>query len=145
GWAALVDPLLHACVGASLVVYMLVRPGFEDGDLILTTVVVVDLLALVLIAAAAAGSAPAPVKVGLVAAVAMVCLGDGVPAGEAAGLPFLSDAFTPLLWASAAAAVAWAATRDQRDVPDGADAAISPRAAYVRVLLPLVAIVGYPV
>src|SRR4051794_11975172 len=35
GWAAMVDPLLLACVGASLGIYLLVLPGFERGDAIL--------------------------------------------------------------------------------------------------------------
>src|SRR4051794_38286816 len=97
GLPAMVDALLLAGVGASLVIYLLVLPGLERGDAVLTTVVVTARAGLVLIAAAAVGKAPAATRGGLVAAVALACLGDGVAAGSAAGLPFLSDAFTPLL------------------------------------------------
>src|SRR4051794_9891131 len=62
GWAAMVDPLLLSGVVTSLLVYLLVVPGMEHGDLVLTTVVVCDLFAFMLAAAAVAGSATKGVK-----------------------------------------------------------------------------------
>ena len=145
GWAALADPLLLAVMGASLLVYLLIVPGFQHGDALLTIVLCVDVCALMLAAAAAAGAAPAGVKGLVLGVVVTVCLGDGAAAGDAAGLPFLPGWVTPLLWAASAACMAWAAGRDvalQGRPPEPGEP--DALAAYGRTLLPLVAIVGYP-
>jgi diguanylate cyclase (GGDEF)-like protein len=145
GWAAMVDPLLLSGVVTSLLVYLLVLPGMDHGDLVLTTVLVCDLLAFMLAAAAVAGSAAKGVKAWLLGLTMLVSIGDGVVAGSAAGLRFLPDWSTPLLWASAAAALAYAASRERpADLVEEVLVEPSKRSAYVQVLLPLVAIVGYP-
>jgi diguanylate cyclase (GGDEF)-like protein len=145
GWSALVDPLLLAGVGASIVVYQLVLPGFEHGDAILTGALVTDVAAMVLTVAAAAGTASRPVKAWLIIGLAAVCGGDGIAAGSASGASFLSESFTPVLWAIAAACLAVAAGRDREQEASDEVVDISRRAAYVQVLLPLGAIIGYPV
>jgi diguanylate cyclase (GGDEF)-like protein len=145
GPAAMVDQMLLAGVGASLLIYLLVVPGFARGDVLLTAVLTIDVVALVLAAAAAGGTAPTAVKGLLLGVVVTICLGDGAAAGSAAGLHFLPDAATPLLWGLASSCFAWAAGRDLELRPGGEEAEPTRRAAYVQTLLPLGAIVGYPV
>ena len=142
GWAAMVDQLLPAVVVASLFVFGLVLPGLDRGDVVLTGVLVIDLVALVLFVAGAAGAAPAA-KGTLIAAVTLVCIADGAAAGDTASIHLAPVAVTPLLRGLAAAAFGWAATRD---VPSRQVVAKpSDRGVYAQALLPLVAIVGYPV
>jgi diguanylate cyclase (GGDEF)-like protein len=146
GPAAMVDQMLLAGVGASLLIYLLIVPGFDHGDVLLTAVLTIDVVALVLAAAAAGGTAPTVVKGLLLGVVIMICLGDGAAVGSAAGRHFLPDAATPLLWGLASSCFAWAAGRDVK-LRRAPDEAIEPtrRAACVQTLLPLGAIVGYPV
>jgi diguanylate cyclase (GGDEF)-like protein len=144
GWSGMVDPMLLAGVGASIVTYLLVLPGFEHGDTILTGVLVTDLAAVVCVCVAAAGHATVPVKGWLIAAIGAACAGDGIAAGSAAGFHMISDSLTPVLWAVAAGSLAISASRDhaieQTDVVED----VSRRSVYVQVLLPLGAIIGYP-
>ncbi|MCW2967638.1 MAG: diguanylate cyclase [Solirubrobacteraceae bacterium] len=145
GWAAMVDPVLLAGVGASLLIYELVVPGFEHGDLLLTTALVIDVTALVMAAAAAAGTAPVAVKGCLLGVVVTICLGDGVASAGAAGAQFLPGWATPLLWGIASGCFAWAAGSDlDLAGPPDDDAEPNRRAAYGQTMLPLGAIVGYP-
>ena len=145
GWAGMVDPLLLAGVAASLLVYLLVLPGAHQGDLILTGVLVADLVAFVLMAAACAGSAPSGTRGWLVASCGVIAVADGVAVGIAAGIGSLPSTLVPLLWAAAGVAVAYAAAHDTDRAPSRRDGEGSNRDVYVGVLLPLVAIVGYPV
>jgi diguanylate cyclase (GGDEF)-like protein len=146
GWAAMLDPVLLGTVAASLVVYLLVLPGLAHGDLVLTGVLVVDVFAVVFAASAAAGSAPTAVKGAIIAITAIVCIGDGAAAGASAGLPFLPADAVPVLWAIGAGCIAWAAGRD-KVLPSSDDeiSAPSARSTHVQVLLPIGAIVGYPI
>ncbi|MFL5844916.1 MAG: diguanylate cyclase [Solirubrobacteraceae bacterium] len=139
GWVALLDALVPASVGASLFVYLLVLPGFTSGDPILTLALVIDLLAVVL---GATGAAPGPVKAGLLGVITLVAVADSIPASEAAGIEFLPAAFTPVLWAVACAGFAWAANHDVHFAPRRER---SDRVLSATAMLPLAAIVGYPV
>ncbi|MCW2992062.1 MAG: diguanylate cyclase protein/HDIG protein, partial [Solirubrobacterales bacterium] len=146
GRAALLDPLLVAALPTSLAVYLLVLPGFDHGDAVLTAVVVVDLVAFVLAAAGAAATAPRVVKAAILGVMAVVVTADGAAAGTAAGIHVLPDALTPLLWALASGCVAYAARRDDHFGPErDPERPRSERAVYAQALAPLSAIVGYPV
>ncbi len=147
GPLGLVDPILVAGVAVAAVVYVVVIPCLVGGDPVLTAVVIVDLVAFLLAAIGASSPAPTPVKAWLIGALAVVAMADGLIAADAAGLVYVSSGVVPVLWAVAGWCFAVAAGRERVPQPreDDLPAEPSRRSTYAKVLLPLSAIVAYPV
>jgi diguanylate cyclase (GGDEF)-like protein/putative nucleotidyltransferase with HDIG domain len=144
-----VDALLLGCVVAAGAIYFVAVPGFARGGPVLTWVFLVDLLALLLAALTTVGrSGTRHRRVGwwLTGACAAAMAGDGVVALQigdrlgAHGLP------TALMWAAAGYCVAVAAEVDVARPEDRDDAELKDggRWLLVRVVLPVVAVIVFP-
>ncbi|HEX6712128.1 MAG TPA: diguanylate cyclase [Thermoleophilaceae bacterium] len=150
--ARIADGLLLPVLATSVTVWFVAIPGFRDGDHILTTAVVLDLLALcaatVALVVRPTGEnlhVTAPLALGL----GLAMVGDGLISSDAAGLLTTSGLPTALMWAAAAYLLAFAADVDTgadegRDDDHEADIAAA-RWVIARVILPLVAVVIVPV
>jgi diguanylate cyclase (GGDEF)-like protein len=150
--ARIADGLLFPVLACSVTVWFVAIPGVRDGDQILTTAVVLDLVALCAVAialvvrpTAANLQLTAPLALGL----GLAMVGDGLISSDAAGLLTTSGLPTALMWASAAYLLAFAA-----DVDTGADLAeeenreadiAAARWVIARVILPVVAVIIVPV
>jgi diguanylate cyclase (GGDEF)-like protein/putative nucleotidyltransferase with HDIG domain len=146
GWLRMVDPLLLLGALVSLAAYLLIDPGFEHGDAILTGVELLDVLALVLIGAGMVGRLGTRASVWLMVGMLAVCLGDSVAAAGAAHMSFIPTTLVPVLWAVAGWALAAGARSELAAISDGQPAPAPSRSrTYATVLLPVVAIVAYPV
>jgi diguanylate cyclase (GGDEF)-like protein/putative nucleotidyltransferase with HDIG domain len=145
-----VDALLWCAVIAALGTYFVVIPGFADGDPVLTSVFLIDLVAVILFAfslLARRGLRTRRIGWCLVGAAASAAIGDGLVAMHAAGwLPSLSGA-AAVLWAAAGFGAATAAEAESPDLDAPAEPQDDPTGArwlMARVLLPLTAVVFFP-
>jgi len=147
-WSGLGDAVLVGVVVLGLAVWFSVVPGLRDGDLALTAVVVVDLVALLLVglSAVARGSGPSrPAEWWTTAACAAAAVGDGLVSATAAGQLAAPPFATALAWSVAGFAFAAAADHGferERTTP-GADTG-HLRFLVWRVVLPLAAVLALP-
>lgn len=151
--ARIADALLFPVLATAVTVWFVAVPGFRDGDQILTTAVVLDLVAMCAAAVALVVrptgnnlQVTAPLSLGL----GLAMVGDGLISSDAAGLLTTSGMPTALMWAGAAYLLALAADFDTGAAadagPTGDEADIAAaRFVIVRVILPLVAVVIVPV
>src|SRR3954468_12446487 len=149
-WDAVVDAGLVGLVFAALGIYFLVIPGLAHGDVALTLVVVIDVVALVvaaLTAVARRASRKHPAAWWLAAACGAVVAGDGLVSAAAAGqLPALPS-LTAILWGAGAYALACAAQHDlgaSRTPASTMHDATGASWLLWRVILPLVAVLAFP-
>jgi diguanylate cyclase (GGDEF)-like protein len=148
--ARIADGLLFPVLATAVTVWFVAIPGYRDGDQILTTAVLLDLVGLCA-AAVALVVRPTPANFHLTAplalGLAMATVGDGLISSDAAGLLSTSGLGTALLWAAAAYLLALAADFDvgaeAEDAEEHADFAAA-RWVIARVILPLVAVVIVP-
>jgi diguanylate cyclase (GGDEF)-like protein len=145
----LVDALLLGCVTSAGAIYFVAIPAFGRGGAVLTWVFLVDLLALLLAGLATVGrSGTRHRRVGwwLTGCCAAAMAGDGIVALQigdtlgAHGLP------TAILWAAAGYCLAVAAEVDVPRPEDRDDAELDGggRWLLVRVVLPVVAVLAFP-
>ena len=141
---ALVEVLIFDALVAGLGVYFVALPGFGDGDAVLTSVFLIDLVALMLTAPAMVSEDPGQRRLGkhLAVACGLAGLGDGLVALTAAGHIGAAPELTAVLWAAAGAAIVQAA--DAEGTPLTTDAK-GERWIYTRLLFPLGAVVAMPV
>ena len=149
--ARMADALLFPVLAASITVWFVAVPGYRDGDTVLTTAAVLDLVAMcggaVALVVRPTGDAlqvTMPVTLG----VAMAMVGDCIVSAQAADLLTTSGLATALLWAAAAYFIAVAADFDRgapecSDRDDDREIAVG-RWVMVRVVLPLAAVVLVP-
>lgn len=141
-----VDPLVLLSAAFAIVIDLVVIPGFRDGDWLLTTIVIADLLALFALGLAAVGGMPVGSKVGMLLVGGCVVAGDGLAAAEAAGTVDLRLGVVALIWALAASFATLAARAEVAGRPPRLRSA--PRhailAAWARLLLPLGALACLP-
>ena len=151
GLLRLVDPALVGTVVVGVSLWLVVFPGLADGDVALTGIFVLDLIAFLLGALGIAAAMPRATRVALLGALGLAATGDGLVAAGSASLVDVSAGITALLWAAAGWMLAVGADRDR---PSAATPIVDPappedapaRAwAYVHVLLPLFAVLAYPV
>lgn len=145
------EPLGDAVLLCTLIVaaagYFVVIPGFARGDLLLSTVFVVDLAAVLLGALATlAGPGGRARRMGWIVAAACsaAAAGDGLTSAAAAGQVRPLVTVTALLWAATGWGVALAARVD-----DGGWDRVPPESSrrrwvVVRVVLPLAAVLALP-
>jgi diguanylate cyclase (GGDEF)-like protein len=144
-----VDALLLGCVLAAGAIYFVAIPGFAQGGAVLTWVFLVDLVALLVAALTTIGrSGTRHRRIGLwlTGCCAAATAGDAIVALQvgdtlgAHGLP------TALLWAAAGYCAAVAAEVDVARPEDRDDAELSSggRWLLVRVILPVVAVLAFP-
>ncbi len=145
-----VDALLWCAVIAALGIYIVVIPGFADGDAVLTSVFLIDLAAVIVFTVAViVRREPLHRRIGwwLVGAVSAAAVGDAFVAMHAAGwLPSL-PALAAVLWAAAGFGVASAAEREApgaEEPAEPADETTGARWLVGRVLLPLTAVISFP-
>jgi diguanylate cyclase (GGDEF)-like protein len=144
----LVDALLLGCVLSAGAIYFVAVPGFAHGGPVLTGVFLTDLVALLVAALATVGrSGDRHRRVGwwLTATCAGAMLGDALVALESGGL--VADGLpTAVLWAAAGYCVAVAAEIDVPRPEDRDDAELGSggRWLLVRVVLPIVAVLAFP-
>ena len=149
--ARIADGLLFPVLVGSVTVFFVAVPGFRDGDPVLTTAVVLDLVGLAAVAIALVGRpsggnlhVSAPLALGL----ALATVGDGLVASDAAGLVETNGLPTALMWAAAGYLLALGADFDTgAPLDEGASAEVdfaAPRWVLARVVLPLVAVVVMP-
>jgi diguanylate cyclase (GGDEF)-like protein len=149
--ARIADGLLFPVLATSITVWFVAVPGFRDGDPILTTAVVLDLVALcgaaVALVVRPTGDnlhVTAPMALGL----GLAMVGDGLISSDAAGLLTTSGLPTALMWAAAAYALALAADFDTGEPSTEIDEHEADIAAVrwviARVILPLAAVVLMP-
>jgi diguanylate cyclase (GGDEF)-like protein len=138
-------------LATSVTVWFVAVPGFRDGDQILTTAVVMDLIALCAAAVALVVRptgdnlhVTAPLALGL----GLAMVGDGLISSDAAGLLTTSGLPTALMWAAAAYLLALGADFDKpgSDADEETHEADIAAARWViaRVILPLAAVVIVP-
>lgn len=141
-----VDPLLLGLVAFGASVYFIVVPGFATGDVILTSVFLLDAIAIVALslATSASGGARRRMTLALLTSSVAIATGDALVALDAAGALAMPYAVVAMLWATGAIGVAYAAVLE-----DGspAEPSIDPgdaRWIYARVLAPLGAVLAFP-
>jgi diguanylate cyclase (GGDEF)-like protein/putative nucleotidyltransferase with HDIG domain len=137
----LADALLFDTVVVALGVWFVAVPGFRDGDAVLTSVFVVDLLALALAAVptlAATERAERHTGWWLVGVCAGAACGDGFVAagGSSAGV-------TALFWTASSVALA-AAASDRRGMSEQGEDGEHRAFVAARIVLPLLAVVAFP-
>jgi diguanylate cyclase (GGDEF)-like protein len=148
---ARLEPLGDAVLLSTLIVavagYFVVLPGFTRGDVLLTTVFLVDLSALLLGAIATlAGPGGRARTVGwlLTGACVAAAAGDALTSAAAAGQVRALVAVTALLWAGTGWLVASAARgEDGRSAPPPPEST-GKRWVVGRVILPLLAVLALP-
>ena len=145
-----VDALLWCAVIAAVGTYVVVIPGFADGDAVLTSVFLIDLAAVIAFTVAViVRRQPEHRRIGwwLVGAVSAAAVGDGLVAMDASGwLPSLPG-LAALLWAAAGFGAATAAENEVPEAEEPAeptDEVTGARWLMGRVLLPLAAVVSFP-
>jgi diguanylate cyclase (GGDEF)-like protein len=149
--ARIADGLLVPVLVASVTVFFVAVPGFRDGDPVLTTAVVLDLIALcaaaITLVVRPTGSnlqVTAPLVLGL----ALATAGDGLVASDAAGLVHTTGLPTALMWAATGYLLALAADFDGGAPLDGSGSdegdIAATRWVIARVILPLAAVVVMP-
>ena len=145
--ARLIDALLFDAVVLAAGIYFVAIPGFSQGDAVLTSVFIVDLLALSMVAVAAIAAPDRADRTSgwlLAAACAAAASGDGLVAEASTRGGASSPAVTALAWAVAAGAILLAATDWRAESPAQPAAGGGGRWLGLRVALPLVAVLFYP-
>jgi diguanylate cyclase (GGDEF)-like protein len=144
------DALLFPVLVTSVTLWFVVFPGVRYGDPILTSAVVLDLLALCG-AAVALVVRPSIEQLYVIGPMALgfafATAGDGIIASDAAGAVSTNGLPTALLWAAASYCIAVAADFDvgaSPADPRGDGDITAARWVVARVVLPLVAVVVVP-
>src|SRR4051794_18932013 len=118
--ARMADALLFPVLATSIAVWFVAVPGYRDGDAILTTAAMLDLVAMCAGAVALVvrpTGANLQVTAPLTLGIAFAMVGDCVVSAQAAGLLETSGLATALLWACAAYSIAVAADFDRGAAP----------------------------
>jgi len=151
GLLRLVDPALVGTVVVGVSLWVVVFPGVAHGDVALTGIFVLDLTAFLLAALGMAGTMPRATRLALLGALALVATGDGLVSAGSAGLVHVSPGVVALLWAAAGWILAVGADHDRPSAAAPMVYAEPPEDApvrawaYVHVLLPLLAVLAYPI
>ena len=154
GWERTVDAALLCLVAIALTVYFVVVPGVETGDVTLTTIVVVDLCAFGLVALSAVAQGGRRRRAGawwVMGAIGAVVVGDSLVAATAAGDMAASPGLTAVLWAVAGYCIAsgaetgFSGRRGRSRAPAQASDQATRGWVMLRVVLPLVAVLSFPV
>jgi diguanylate cyclase (GGDEF)-like protein len=146
----LVDGLMFAMLALGTVSYFVLVPGFRHGDAMLTAVVLIDLLAVVA-AVASLTARPARrhrrVAWSITGVTVAAAIGDGLVSAGAAGQIVSSSWATALLWGLAGYLIAVGSELERQPVTEMATDSEEPaggRWVWGRVVLPLLAVLGFP-